>query len=107
MHDLASHCTTDRHAAQELRLFDARMLLDCQAREPTKRKSFYLMLFCSGPNPMKRWSVLAAAAMLAFSVGLVGCEDSSYSSYVRYHLRTDPLVVGDKLGDESYEPDRP
>lgn len=56
---------------------------------------------------MKRWSVLAAAAMLACSAGLVGCEDSSYSSYVRYHVRTDPLVVGDKLGDEAYEPDRP
>src|SRR4051812_11808116 len=93
-----AHCTTDWPAAQELRLLHARMLLDCHACEPTKRKSFFLMLFCSGPNPMKRWSVLAAAAMLAFSISLVGCQDSSYSSYIRYHLRTDPLVVGDKLG---------
>jgi mono/diheme cytochrome c family protein len=51
------------------------------------------------------------AGVLVLSLGLSGCEESPpYSSWVRYTVRTDPLVVaaqpGD-LGDEQYLPARP
>jgi mono/diheme cytochrome c family protein len=40
------------------------------------------------------------------SLGVAGCEDA-YSAAVRYFVRTDPLVLSDKLGDERPYPDSP
>lgn len=58
---------------------------------------------------------LATLGFLALSLTLVGCGDINppYSSLVQYALRTDPLVLTDKLGDEAspngerFDPDRP
>src|SRR5687768_9270817 len=57
----------------------------------------------------------ATLGLLVLSLALVGCGDVNppYSSLVRYVLRTDPLVLTDKLGDEAspngerFDPDRP
>ncbi|MBI3410487.1 MAG: cytochrome c [Planctomycetes bacterium] len=49
---------------------------------------------------------LAAFALLA-PIVLVGCGSDGYSSAIVYGVRTDPLVLDDKLGKEGYEPDRP
>jgi len=57
----------------------------------------------------------ATLGLLALSLTLVGCGEVNppYSALVRYILRTDPLVLTDKLGDkvnpggERYDPDRP
>lgn len=57
----------------------------------------------------------ATLGLLALSLALVGCGDVNppYSSLVHYALRTDPLVLTDKLGDEAspngerHDPDRP
>ena len=57
----------------------------------------------------------ATVGVLALSLSLIGCGDVNppYSSLVHYVLRTDPLVLTDKLGDEAspngerYDPDRP
>src|SRR5262245_57469020 len=49
---------------------------------------------------------LAALAILA-PIALVGCGTDAYSSAIVYGVRTDPLVLDDKLGEERYEPDRP
>ncbi|MCI0684134.1 MAG: cytochrome c [Gemmataceae bacterium] len=57
----------------------------------------------------------ATLGILALSLALAGCGDVNppYSYLVRYVLRTDPLVLTDKLGDklspdgQRYDPDRP
>lgn len=41
------------------------------------------------------------------SLVLVGCDSDSYSTAIRYAVRTDPLVLDKNLGDERPEPDRP
>lgn len=57
---------------------------------------------------MKRWTVLSAVGMVALSLSMSGCDDSSaYSPAVRYQVRTDPLVLSDKLGEETFTLDRP
>ncbi|HEX3316327.1 MAG TPA: c-type cytochrome [Gemmataceae bacterium] len=50
----------------------------------------------------------ALALIVVGSLSLVGCDDT-YSSFIQYALRTDPLAVasGDKFGEERYEPDSP
>ncbi len=47
-----------------------------------------------------------ALVILAASLSLVGCDDA-YSTQVQYALRTDPLVMSEKIGDEQVDPDRP
>lgn len=37
---------------------------------------------------------------------MIGCDDA-YSTLIQYPLRTDPLTLNDKLGDERLDPDRP
>lgn len=56
---------------------------------------------------MRTWFPAACIGLTAFT--LLGCGevDPPYSSLVKYALRTDPLVLTDKLGDERYDPDRP
>jgi mono/diheme cytochrome c family protein len=51
----------------------------------------------------------AATVVGLLALTLIGCggTDQPYSDLVQYTLRTDPLVLTDKLGDERYEPDRP
>ena len=50
----------------------------------------------------------ALGLIVVGSLSLIGCDDS-YSSYIQYALRTDPLAVasGDKFGDERWDPDSP
>ena len=57
-------------------------------------------------------SLLAAVAVAA-TLGLPGCDSNSYSAAIRYLVRSDPLVITDKLGPadnpggERNNPDRP
>jgi len=44
--------------------------------------------------------------VLAGSLSLIGCDDA-YSTLVQYTLRTDPLAMSDKFGDDQVDPDRP
>ena len=50
----------------------------------------------------------ALALIVVGSLSLIGCDDT-YSSFIQYALRTDPLPVasGDKFGEERYDPDSP
>lgn len=56
---------------------------------------------------------LLLAVVVATSFGLPGCDSNSYSAAIRYLVRTDPLVITDKLGPadnpggERNTPDRP
>ncbi len=50
---------------------------------------------------------VAFVGLLALSVVGCGETDPPYSALVKYTIRTDPLVLTDKLGDERYDPDRP
>src|SRR5437762_6586832 len=56
---------------------------------------------------MRTLSPAACVGLIALS--LLGCGDVNppYSALVKYTVRTDPLVLTDKLGDERYDPDRP
>jgi mono/diheme cytochrome c family protein len=45
--------------------------------------------------------------ILFATLGLAGCDSESYSAAIRYLIRTDPLVLSDKLGPERYQPDTP
>lgn len=58
---------------------------------------------------MRRLFPAAAIGAVAFCLMLAGCGelDPPYSSLVKYVLRSDPLVLSEKLGDERYDPDRP
>ncbi len=51
---------------------------------------------------------LAAAVLL---VGLAGCERDSYSDWVQYKFREDPVIMEESLGkvfgEDTYTPDRP
>ena len=47
-----------------------------------------------------------ALVILAASLSLIGCDDA-YSTDVQYSLRTDPLAMSDKFGEEQVDPDRP
>jgi mono/diheme cytochrome c family protein len=52
---------------------------------------------------------LAVLGLGIACLGIAGCGDVDppYSNLVKYGLRTDPVIVSEKLGDERYEPDRP
>jgi len=54
-------------------------------------------------------TLFPAACVGLIALSLVGCGDVDppYSSLVKYTVRTDPLVLTDKLGDDRYDPDRP
>ena len=56
-------------------------------------------------------SLLSISLGISFlSLSLTGCGTDphpSYSSFVEYEVRTDPIVTTDKLGDERFDPDRP
>lgn len=58
---------------------------------------------------MKRFIPVLVVGLTVFFMGLAGCEDT-YSSAVKYGMRTDPLMIaaqpGD-LGQDVYDPDRP
>jgi mono/diheme cytochrome c family protein len=58
---------------------------------------------------MKRIIPVLMVGLLVLFTGLVGCEDT-YSTAVKYGMRTDPLMIaaqpGD-LGQDVYDPDRP
>ena len=58
---------------------------------------------------MRTFFPTATAGVLLVCLTLVGCGeiDPPYSNLVKYTLRTDPIVMSDKLGDERYTPDRP
>jgi len=58
---------------------------------------------------MRRVFPTATVGAVAFCLMLGGCGeiDPHYSHLVKYVLRTDPLVLTEKLGDERYDPDRP
>lgn len=51
-------------------------------------------------------SLAGGFAILLGSLSSVGCDDG-YSGFVQYTLRTDPLALSDKFGEEQREPDRP
>jgi mono/diheme cytochrome c family protein len=60
----------------------------------------------------RSWRSLLSSTLLGAGIaclGLAGCGevDPPYSNSVAYGLRTDPLVMSDKLGDERFDPDRP
>jgi hypothetical protein len=56
--------------------------------------------------PMLKFLPLLALA-LAAPCALAGCGSDSYSGAIVYGVRTDPLVLDDKIGEERFEPDRP
>jgi mono/diheme cytochrome c family protein len=76
------------------------------ARQHSRRRAVILSM---------RMFSAATLGLLVLSLALVGCGEVNppYSALVRYVLRTDPLVLTDKLGDEvnpdgsRFDPDRP
>src|SRR5688572_18773843 len=56
---------------------------------------------------------LALLLLTGAALGLAGCNSDAYSPAIKYAVRTDPLVLDDKLGDkdnpggEFYDPDPP
>jgi mono/diheme cytochrome c family protein len=59
---------------------------------------------------MKQIFSVACLAAALLTIGLTGCERSSYSDWVKYKFREDPILMAsakDVFGEDSYTPDRP
>src|SRR6266481_4405753 len=118
---LGAHAGSVRHGQRKRTPRPAR-LLDGVAWATTKAQSHYSWgrslgsqrrrhgrAPCRHAVTLSLRTIVFMACVGVFALTLCGCGeiDPPYSSLVKYALRSDPLVLTEKLGDERFDPDRP